>query len=210
MACWSRARWLPPGANCSLKPRKKGSDVLAGREETDMAGLCTWRKQNWSGERGKGKSRGGSPSSSVAFNYFLYRDSRRQEGLPGSRQKDRDSRRAPSASQMPLRERTEPSIEMLGWTNLLECFSVKCLKLKWHNPGPKERGLWWEELGRPGFQSQLQRLTTVGEEDEWLKTTQLPHLQNGENNNFSEVSYEVCRDVCKGPGDIPATELSVQ
>lgn len=50
----------------------------------------------------------------------------------------------------------------------------------------------------------------MGEEDEWLKTTQLPHLQNGENNNFSEVSYEVCRDVCKGPGDIPATELSVQ
>lgn len=38
-----------------------------------------WRKQHWSGERGKDKSTGGSSSSSVSFNYFLYRDSRRKE-----------------------------------------------------------------------------------------------------------------------------------
>lgn len=59
---------------------------------------------------------------------------------------------------------------------------------------------------RPGFQPQLQRLVTEREKDSLRETTQLPHRQDGENNNVSQVSHEVCHDVRKGPVEIPATE----
>ena len=40
-------------------------------EGKGVGGPHTWRKQNSSGKRGKNKSRRGSSSLSVSFNYFL-------------------------------------------------------------------------------------------------------------------------------------------